>query len=77
MPSITGGMVARQVEQEVKRLVDTALAVAKSVITANKELHAAMSSQLQSAERLEGDSLQEQLQNVVIPDDLRSFVQGV
>lgn len=69
--------MARQVEQEVKRLVDTALAVAKSVITANRDLHANMSSHLQSAERLEGDQLQEQLQNVVIPDDLRSFVQGV
>lgn len=67
--------MARQVEQEVKRLVDTALTVAKSVITANMDLHTAMSNQLQAAERLEGESLQEQLQNIVIPDDLRSFVQ--
>ena len=69
--------MARQVESEVKRLVDTALSVAKSVITANMELHAAMSSQLQTAERLEGEPLQMQLQNLVIPDDLRSFVQGL
>lgn len=69
--------MARQVEQEVKLLVDTALLVAKSVITANKGLHAAMSSQLESAERLEGMELKELLHNVIVPDDLRNFVQGL
>ena len=34
-----------------------------------------MSRQLESTERLEGESLQEWLGSVVIPDDLRNFVQ--
>ena len=59
----------------MKQLTQQALNVAKSVITANTELHASMSRQLESAERLEGESLQEWLSSVHIPDDLRSFIQ--
>ena len=70
-----GGVISRQVEEEVKQLTQQALNVAKSVIVANMDMHSAMSRQLESAERLEGKSLQEWLNNVVIPEDLRSFVQ--
>ena len=59
----------------MKQLTQQALAVAKSVILANKDTHASMSRQLESAERLEGESLREWLGSVVIPEDLRSFVQ--
>lgn len=70
-----GGVISRQVEEEVKQLTQQALTVAKSVILANQEMHAAMSRQLETAERLEGDTLQEWLGSVVVPEDLRNFVQ--
>ena len=72
---MAGGVISRQVEQEVQQLTQQALAVAKSVILANKDMHASMSRQLESAERLEGETLQEWLGNVIIPEDLRNFVQ--
>ncbi|KAL3136616.1 hypothetical protein ABBQ38_005856 [Trebouxia sp. C0009 RCD-2024] len=71
----SGGVISRQVEEEVKRLTQQALTVAKSVILANKDMHAAMSRQLESAERLEGETLQEWLGSVIVPEDLRNFVQ--
>lgn len=72
---MAGGVISRQVEEEVQQLSQQALAVAKSVILANKDMHASMSRQLESAERLEGETLQEWLGSVIIPEDLRHFVQ--
>lgn len=72
---MAGGVISRQVEEEVQQLTQQALTVAKSVILANRDMHASMSRQLESAERLEGESLQEWLGNVIIPEDLRNFVQ--
>ena len=59
----------------MKQLTQQALAVARSVILANMDMHASMSRQLESAERLEGETLQEWLGKVIIPEDLRNFVQ--
>ncbi len=70
-----GGMISQQVEEDVQALVQQALSVAKSVILANKSWHSKMSSELESAERLDGEPLQRWLEKVVVPGDLRDFVQ--
>ncbi len=70
-----GGMISRQVEEDVQDLVQQALSVAKSVVKANMTLHGAMSRKLESTERLDGRSLQDWLASVTVPEDLRDFVQ--
>lgn len=70
-----GGMISRQVEEDVQDLVQQALSVAKSVVKANMTLHGAMSRKLESTERLDGSSLQDWLSSVTVPEDLRDFVQ--
>ena len=69
-------MISRQVEEDVQYLVREALSVAKSVIETNRAWHAAMSRELETAERLDGKALQDWLAKVVVPDDLREFVQN-
>lgn len=70
-----GGIISRQVEEDVQDLVQQALSVAKSVVKANMILHGAMSRKLESTERLDGRSLQDWLASVTVPEDLRDFVQ--
>lgn len=71
----SGGIISRQVEEDVQDLVQQALSVAKSVVKANMTLHGAMSRKLESTERLDGRSLQDWLASVTVPEDLRDFVQ--
>lgn len=70
----SGGRIHQQVDQAVQELIQQALAVAKSVVTTNKKLHQSISRQLETSERMEGDSLQELLQQAEVPEDLRKFV---
>lgn len=68
------GATGNMVEEEVRALCSTALAVAIDVIQENKDLHATMSALLEQDERLQGDSLQNLLLKVTIPSSLRAFV---
>ena len=61
-------------DQVVQELVQQALAVAKSVVTANIKLHQSISRQLEKEERMEGQALQDLIQQAEVPEDLRKFV---
>jgi ATP-dependent Zn protease len=66
------------VEEEAKRLVESALAVAKDTVLANKRAHDGLSAQLEERERLDGPELAQWLGQVTAPNSLRQFVlQGV
>jgi len=62
------------VEKEVRKMCSTALSVAIDVINLNKDLHSTASALLEQDERLQGESLQQLLKDVKIPDSLREFV---
>ncbi|KAJ9510421.1 hypothetical protein QJQ45_015914 [Haematococcus lacustris] len=71
-----GGGVPGLVETEVKALLDEALSCALDVIRVNASAHDGLSRALSSAERLEGPELARWLDQVAVPDSLRSFVQS-
>lgn len=62
------------VEEEVKILIDAALAVAMDVIRLNRNIHEGLSLALEKEERLEGENLQNWLSHIDIPTSLRQFV---
>lgn len=62
------------VEDEVKLLIDRALAVAMDVIRLNRNIHEGLSLALEKEERLEGENLQNWLSHIDIPTSLRQFV---
>ncbi|KAL4429196.1 hypothetical protein ABPG77_010175 [Micractinium sp. CCAP 211/92] len=70
----SGSPVARAVEGEVKLLCEAALAVARDVVAANRQLHDALSAELTREERVEGAVLQEWLERVEVPQSLKRFV---
>ncbi|GFH30881.1 ATP-dependent zinc metalloprotease FTSH 9, chloroplastic [Haematococcus lacustris] len=71
-----GGGVPGLVETEVKALLDEALSCSLDVIRVNASAHDGLSRALSSAERLEGPELARWLDQVAVPDSLRSFVQS-
>ncbi|KAL4443397.1 hypothetical protein ABPG75_011134 [Micractinium tetrahymenae] len=70
----SGSPVARAVEAEVKLLCEAALAVARDVVAANRQLHDSLSAELTREERVEGVALQEWLERVEVPQSLKNFV---
>ncbi|PSC75856.1 ATP-dependent zinc metalloprotease FTSH 9, chloroplastic [Micractinium conductrix] len=70
----SGSPVARAVEAEVKLMLESALAVARDVVTANRKLHDNLSAALTADERVEGAALQEWLSQVEVPASLKAFV---
>lgn len=69
----SGGM-GGVVEDEVKSLLDTALAVSKEVITANRRVHDSLSEILENNERIDKAELQPWLAQVTVPASLRQYV---
>ncbi|KAI8106054.1 hypothetical protein M9435_000604 [Picochlorum sp. BPE23] len=68
------GEMSSIVEQEVRSLCTKALEAAQDVITCNRDLHTSLSTLLEQDERLQGESLQESLKAVHVPQSLRDFV---
>eukprot|EP00210_Caulerpa_lentillifera_P008342 g7956.t1 len=66
--------LSAMVEEEVKTMIDAALAVALDVITENRNIHEGLSLALEKEERLEGEALQNWLSHIVIPSSLQQFV---
>jgi len=70
--------LSKLAEDEAKKLVIAALAVAKDIVLANKQTHDGLSRDLEQKERLEGQALRDWLSKVNPTDSLRHFVlQGV
>ena len=70
--------LSKLAEDEAKKLVQAALAVAKDIVLANKQTHDGLSRELEQRERLEGPVLREWLSKVNPTPSLRHFVlQGV
>lgn len=70
--------LSRLVEEEAKKLVEAALAVAKDTVMANKRTHDSLSTALEERERLDGPALAQWLSQVIAPNSLRHFVlQGI
>lgn len=70
--------LSKLAEDEAKKLVEAALAVAKDIVLANKQTHAGLSRELEEKERLEGQALRHWLSKVNPTSSLRHFVlQGV
>jgi len=68
------GKTAQLAENEARKLLETALQVAKDVLSENKVLHKKLSSQLEGEERMEGDVLRAALTGVIVPESLREFI---
>ncbi|CAL8466132.1 g5668 [Coccomyxa elongata] len=66
--------LSRLAEEEAKRLVEGALAVAKDCVAANRKTHEGLSAELQHRERLEAADLAAWLARVTAPASLRAFV---
>ena len=66
--------ITELVEEEVRLLIDAALAVAMDVIRQNRNIHEGLSLVLEKEERLEGEDLQNWLSHIVIPSSLQQFV---
>lgn len=64
------------VEEEVKGLLDGALAAAKDVVTANRLLHSELSAMLEARERIDRAELAPLLARAQVPRSLREFVLG-
>ncbi|CAL5228503.1 g11652 [Coccomyxa viridis] len=70
--------LSKLAEDEAKKLVEAALAVAKDIVLANKQTHAGLSRELEDKERLEGQALRHWLSQVNPTSSLRHFVlQGI
>ncbi|CAK0786015.1 hypothetical protein CVIRNUC_009228 [Coccomyxa viridis] len=70
--------LSKLAEEEARKLVEAALAVAKDIVLANKQTHDGLSRELEEKERLEGPDLRAWLSKVNPTSSLRHFVlQGV
>ena len=70
--------LSKLAEDEAKKLVEAALAVAKDIVLANQQTHAGLSRELEEKERLEGQALRHWLSQVNPTSSLRHFVlQGI
>ncbi|XP_020576522.1 ATP-dependent zinc metalloprotease FTSH 7, chloroplastic isoform X3 [Phalaenopsis equestris] len=70
------GHLVDLVQREVKALLQSALEVALSVVHANPTVLEGLGAHLEEKEKVEGEELQEWLNLVVAPAELRYFVRG-
>jgi hypothetical protein len=63
-PFVISAGLSKLAENEAKRLVEAALAVAKDIVAANRQTHDGLSAELEEKERLEGQALRRWLSQV-------------
>jgi len=70
-----GGGMGERVDREVKRMLDTALAVAKDTLNVNNKVLTELATTLEEEEKLQGEKLTQKLARVKIPPNLKLFVE--